>query len=199
MSKRGMGNELAGLTSGVMFSPQQEAVRLRSLNIRICLDVVRQMVGKTDLKVEIVRQPSKVYEFRFTRDGTRVARRSLDADEMGRLGGKTAAGRMLEGVWKDLGIPFSWDDVPDAVAPEGRSRVDTVGLPYELRPVKIQRIEENPVDPDKDVTDETAWSPAWTIRQLKAWSAEQGKVVPAEITRKGDVLEWLANEYPDGG
>ena len=37
-----------------------------------------------------------------------------------------------------------------------------------------------------------------TIRQLREWAKNHDTPVPSEIVRKGDILEWLALEYPDG-
>jgi hypothetical protein len=192
MSKlRGMGAELS---AGVMFSPQQERSRLLVENTRIALDTIRKTSEAFGLETKIIKHPSRVYEIHFARGEEKLGRRSLTSDEIERYGGRTAGARIVEDICRYLDIKFSWDKVPEFSAPEPRGRVDVVHGPDEVKPQIIPEPRQ-----EINVEDEKAWKSDWTVRQLKDWSAAQGKVVPATVKRKGDVLEWLANEYPDGG
>lgn len=38
------------------------------------------------------------------------------------------------------------------------------------------------------------WDDTWTLQELKDWAEANGTPLPYYITRKGDVLEWLAKE-----
>lgn len=201
MAKRG--HEI-NLAAGVMFSPQQEHARLQKARIVLARDLTIQHMETLGIRVEYFKRPSLVHEFHFYQGEDRIARRSLDND-MIKKGGRKAAGHMMESVCTDAGIPFDWQTLPDQPEPVERTRVDNVGGPPENAPRIAPEPSpppvhqpEPPTEPDApDVTEAHEWSEDWTIRELKDWATAQGTSVPSEITRKGEILEFLVNEYSD--
>ena len=198
MAKRG--HEI-NLASGVMFSPAQENARMQKARTRLAIDLTKQFMPTKGVSVEHFRRPGGVHEFHFVDDQDRKARRSIDVD-MIKKGGRNASCHMMESVLRDYDIPFDWSEVPDEAdysEPLERRRVDNVGGP----PENADRIPHTPADPPAppepesvpDPAPDVAWNPDWTIAQLKEWSSENGHPVPASITRKGDVIEFIAREH----
>lgn len=208
MGKRG--HEI-NLASGVMFSPAQEHKRMQKERIRLAIDLTIQHMETLGIRVEYFKRPSMIHEFHFyapdaDQGEVRIARRSLDGGTI-KQGGRKASCDMMKSVCDDAGIAFDWNDVPDTAEPMERIISDTVGRPPEaelearVAPVPTP---ETPADdgsaadlPDalNDVHDFNA---NMTIRELRTWGANNGTVVPADLTRKGDILGFLANEHPDG-
>jgi hypothetical protein len=204
-----------------MFSPAQENARLKKARALMARQLVIQHAEQHGLFVQYIKRPSMVQEFQFFTEqgGDIVARRSLVQDGIDKEGGRTSAGRLLESVFRDLDIEFSWDDLPDQPEPEERARVDTVGSPPDGRtrlaappspppaPREPERtgipdVVEGAMDPAlepnaPEPTPEIAppFDPKMTIRELKEWSSEHGHPVPSSITRKGDIIEWMLNEH----
>ena len=201
MAKRG--HEI-NLASGAMFSPAQEHARMQKMRIILARDLTLQHMETLGFRVEYFKRPSMVHEFHFYLGDERVARRSLDND-MIRKGGRQAAGHMMESVCIDEGISFDWNDLPDQAEPVERIIVDNVGGPPENAPRRPHtpadppaHQPESPTEPDApDMLAVHEWSEDWTIRELKDWATAHGTPVPSEITRKGDILEFLVNEYSD--
>lgn len=198
MAKRG--HEI-NLASGVMFSPAQENARMQKLRVRLLIDTIVQYCEDKGIEAKHKKQPSLVHEFNFFKDGEHFGRRSTNEIDVNKTGHRTMAGRMLEGVLgPDL---FSWNDLPLTPEPTPRARRDTVGAPPES--AYRERIDTAPPRTAPDVVPEEPDAPVgtdfnadWTIRQLRAWAREKETPVPVTITRKGDILQWLANEHPDG-
>jgi hypothetical protein len=197
MAKRG--HEI-NLASGVMFSPAQENARMQKMRIKLLIDTIIQYCEDKGIEARHTKQPSLVHEFNFFKDGSHLGRRSTNELDVNKIGHRTMAGRMLEGV---LGEElFSWNDLPLQPEPTERARRDTVGAPPETSyreridttPPKAASAPEAPVE----VPVATGFSADWTIRQLRAWAREKETPVPVSITRKGDIIQWLANEHPDG-
>jgi len=202
MAKRG--HEI-NLASGVMFSPAQENARTQKLRAQLLVDTIIQYCEDKGIEATHKKQPSLVHEFNFFKDGKHFGRRSTNELDINKAGHRTMAGRMLESVLgEDL---FSWSDLPLQPEPRERVRRDVVGAPPET--AYRERIDTAPPRtqqrPD-DVLDDTSlaapvatdFSADWTIRQLRAWASKNETPVPTTITRKGDILQWLANEHPDG-
>jgi len=203
MSNGKRGHEI-NLASGTMFSPAQENARMQKARTKLAIDLTLQFMPTKGVSVEHFKRPGGVHEFHFVDDQGRKARRSLTIDAI-KKGGRNASCHMMYTVLDDYGIPFSWDEVPEQAEyaePEGRVLVDHVGGP----PENADRIPHTPVPPLQpepepepetvpDPAPDVAWNPDWTIPQLKAWSSENGHPVPASITRKGDIIEFIAREH----
>lgn len=195
MAKRG--HEI-NLASGTMFSPAQEHERMQKMRIALAINLTKQFMPTKGVQVEYFKRPSMIHEFQFVDDQGRTARRSLDND-MIKKGGRKAACDMMESVLNDYGIPFDWSEVPDEAEPVERVIVDVVGGP----PENADRIPPEPSDPPAppepepipDPAPGVAWNPDWTITELKEWSRENGHPVPSSITRKGDIIEFIAREH----
>jgi hypothetical protein len=196
---RGRKGHEINLASGVMFSPAQEHERLKKARSQMARELIIEVAPKLGLRVKYIKRPSLVSEFQFFREadgltGEMIARRSLVQDEIDRVGGRTAAGRLLESVCIDLGMEFDWNEFPNQPEPQERMRVDNVGSPPDVAP----RIQSGPPvaapapEPEKS---QLPFNPQMTIRELKEWSDVHGKPVPSDITRKGDVIEWMIREH----
>lgn len=202
MAKRG--HEI-NLASGTMFSPAQEGARMQKMRTKLAIDLTKQYMPTKGVSVEHFKRPGGVHEFHFVDSQGRKARRSLDID-MIKKGGRNASCHMMESVLYDYDIDFDWHDVPneaDYSEPVERVLVDHVGGP----PENADRIPHTPAVPPEPVPDppapetvpdpapDVAWNPDWTIPQLKEWSAENGHPVPSSITRKGDIIAFIAREH----
>lgn len=205
MSKRG--HEI-NLAAGVMFSPQQEEAKMQKARIQIANELTVQYMRQFDIDVSPIRRPSKVWEYQFIKDGELVARRSLQDPDF-RKGGRKAAAEMLSSVLADLGIDRNvYADLPEKPDPEPTSRVDSVGSPPETRynervapapepPLDVEIVEEVHTELGQPDEPDLPFSDSMTIRELKEWAKNNDIPVPASITRKGDILEYMANEYTD--
>lgn len=218
MSKRG--HEI-NLASGVMFSPQQEDVRLKRERVIGMTMYIPEVMMKFGIFTKHFKRPSLVHEFQFfssdpeenVRGPDMVARRSVNENDLQRKGVKRASVELITSVLDDLGIEYSHDQFPDPSEPVSRWRVDTVGAPPETQyreripvsepkakePEPVEVVEEEQIDgaPQKEPL---PFNDGMTIKQLKDWASENlGGPVPSTITRKGDILEYLANEYSDRG
>lgn len=201
MAKRG--HEI-NLASGVMFSPAQENKRMQKARIVLVKDLTIQHMATLGVRVEYFKQPSMIHEFHFYDGEERFARRSLDGGTI-RKGARKASCDMMKSVCDDYGIAFDWNDVPETAEPQERVIVDTVGAPPETQYQERVVIEQAPEETDSaaelpDVlNDVDRFNQNMTIAQLRAWGRSNGIPVPSTLSRKGDILGFLANEYSNRG
>lgn len=199
------GHEI-NLASGVLFSPAQENKRMQRERIRLAIDLTISHMDTLGIRVEYFKRPSMIHEFHFYQGDDMIARRSLDGGTIKR-GGRKASCDMMQNVCDDAGLDFVWNDVPNTVEPMERIIVDTVGRPPEaelnerVAPVPTPETHsEASADNLPDVLNDAApeFDASMTIRELRAWGTGHGTIVPADLTRKGDILGFLSNEHPDG-
>jgi hypothetical protein len=195
----------SGLSAGVLFSPRQEATRLDAERTQLFLELAGRCSQIYGLDMTVIKQPSKVYEFHFKYDG-RAARRCVEKADLDRLGPSIAVGRMYEDVCADLGAQFTWDVMPKAEDPQPTPYVDEVGDPFSERAVKRPQTKPE----HAPAIHPSGFDAKWSVPELKEWSSNRGHPVPATITRKGDVIEWMSEQFseepepvenvdPDGG
>lgn len=207
------GHEI-NLASGVMFSPAQENKRMQRERIKLAIDLTIQHMETLGIRVEYFKQPSMIHEFHFyapdaEQGEVMIARRSLSGGLIKR-GGRKASCDMMKDVCEDAGIDFVWDDVPKMAEPKERVIFDNVGRPPEaelearVAPTPVPT-PETPEDdgsaadlPDALNDADPGFNESMTIRELRTWGAAHGSIVPGDLTRKGDILGFLANEHSDG-
>ncbi len=186
--------------------------------IRLAVDLTIQHMETFGIRVEYFKRPSMIHEFHFyapdaDEGEVMIARRSLDGGTIQR-GGRKASCDMMKDVCDNAGLDFVWNDVPNIAEPQRNIIRDTVGRPPEAElearraPVDPVPAPETPVAPEgsaaelPDVLNDAAptsdFNADMTIRELRTWGATHGTVVPGTLTRKGDILGFLANEHPDG-
>ena len=200
------------LASGVMFSPAQENKRMQRERIRLAIDLTLLHMQTLGVRVEYHKRPSMIHEFHFYKPDAdegevMFARRSLDGGTIQR-GGRKASCDMMKSVCDDEGLTFVWNDVPNTAEPQRNVIRDTVGRPPEAEleerraPVATVPTPETPA-PEGSAAELPAvlndialpFNADMTIRELRTWGSTNSAAVPADLTRKGDILEFLTNEY----
>ena len=180
MAKKG--NEI-DLTSGVMFSPQRVLAENNKDRLELFRAILIEHTRRLGYEVSIKKRPSQVIEAHFLKGGKEFSIRSVFENDIHKIGARTSAGRLIQSAIADIGEEFSWEDLPEKADPELRPFVDSVGSP------------DTPQRRDMSMP----FASDWTIARLKEWAEDNEMPVPGNITRKGDILEWMVNEYSNRG
>jgi hypothetical protein len=214
-----------GLASGAMFAGDKENARVareKKKQFVDLLDGTLQAKG-LDYEYEYHRQYS-VHVVTFKHEGNEVRRSFFDGDIIARSP-RAFLVQQLFGVFSELNVPFDKEDVRlvDEIIPEikvhdgtpppvpevyggppapsddpGGAAPDSAYDDY-ADPVPVPETVEDNLGQVAEVGEVVPIALAtMTIKQLRDYGKDNERIVPASITRKDDIIEYLTDEHSDG-